>query len=295
MPTVVNTPLQSQYGFESPSFVVDNAGNITARSITLEVVDDTTTDVAADIAVTEVGGNFRIDAGTVDNAGITLYRNTSKSIDLTLTTLTFSIFSSVGGTLTLYNDGVKHNDGTIEAEAQGKNSGRLFVALPSTAPDVLYYGNATGTIYGTITVLDPSGLFGDMQITGGTESSSILTGALTVAGGVGIAKDLYIGGSLNVAGVGIPRLESPTNLELEAANKIILQIDNVTLGELNSAGLAATINNSTIDNTVIGGTTPATAAFTSATVVGIPASNTSITNKEYVDGQALSLAIAFGL
>ena len=38
-----------------------------------------------------------------------------------------------------------------------------------------------------------------------------------------------------------------------------------------------------------------TAAFTSATVVNTPTVDSSITNKQYVDSTALSLAIAFGL
>ena len=35
MPTTVNTPLRSDYGFKSPSFNVDLNGNITATTITL--------------------------------------------------------------------------------------------------------------------------------------------------------------------------------------------------------------------------------------------------------------------
>jgi hypothetical protein len=296
MPTIVNTPLQSEYGFSSPSFVVDNEGNITARSITLEVVDEVEIDeVAADHIITEVSGNFRLDGGLVDNAAFTLYRNSSITLDLdTLSTLTFSIYSSISP-LTLYNEGLRHSDGTKDADSQGNSEGRLYISLPASAPDTLYYGNSDGSVYGVINVFDPSGLFGDMSITGNTESTSVLTGALTVAGGVGIAKDLYVGGALNIAGVGIPRLESATNLELSAGNKIIVEADGVSLGEINSSGLAMTINNSSIDNTIIGATTPSTGTFTSALVTNVPTTDESVTNKQYVDSQTLSLAIAFGI
>ena len=98
-----------------------------------------------------------------------------------------------------------------------------------------------------------------------------------------------------MSGIGIAKLDSTTNLDINAANKIILQIADTKLGELNSSGLAVTINNSTIDNTVIGNTTPAAAAFSAATIATAPTVGSSVTNKDYVDSQALSLAIAFGL
>ena len=116
-----------------------------------------------------------------------------------------------------------------------------------------------------------------------------------MAGGVGIAEDLYVGGRLNVSGTGIAKLDSTTNLDINAANKIILQVGNIKLGEINSQGLAIAINNSSIDNTVIGATSPSTAAFTSGTVSSLPIVKTSLTNRQYVDSTSLSLAIAFGL
>jgi len=294
MPTIVNNAFKSEYGFDSPSFTVDELGNITARSITLEVVSDDDAFVT-DFAVTESGGNFRIDGGGANNPPITLYRNGTKTFDLELSTITMNIFSAVGANPVAYTNGLRHSDGTTLADSQGKSDGTLYVSIPSNAPDVLYYGNADGTVYGTITVENPTGLFGSASITSTTAATSTTTGALTVAGGVGIAEDLYVGGQLNVSGIGIAKLDSTTNLDINAANKIILQIADTKLGELNSSGLAVTINNSTIDNTVIGNTTPAAAAFSAATIATAPTVGSSVTNKDYVDSQALSLAIAFGL
>lgn len=302
MSTTINAPLKSEYGFNSPSFTVDSIGNITARSITLDVTEPGVdpTEVPADFAITEVGGNFRLNAGVVDNEGITLFRNDTKSIDIELTTLTLSIFSSVSGTITLYSTGLRHDNGTTGVDSQSTSEGRLFISLPATAPDVLYYGNVDGTIYGIINVLDPTGLFSDVTITNTTDSSSPLTGALTVAGGAGIAEDLYIGGSLNVAGVGIPRLDSPTNLELNAANKIILQIDNTLIGEIDSQGLTtdiinSTLVNSTINNTTIGNSVPTSATFTTAEITTAPTNNNDATNKTYVDTTVTALSIALGM
>ena len=57
-----------------------------------------------------------------------------------------------------------------------------------------------------------------------------------------------------------------------------------------------TITNSTIDSTVIGGTSPSTGNFTNITTVTgqittLPTSNTDIANKQYVDSVAQGLNI----
>ncbi len=288
MATITNSPFRSNYGFKSPSFTVDEVGNITARSITLEVSDDT--EVAADNNITEVGGNFRLDGGATDNQGLTLFRTTQKTIDITLSTLTFSIFSNVSGTPTLYNDGLRHSDGTTGASAQGKNSGRLFISLSSSAPNTLYYGNSDGTIHGILTVLDPQGLFSDTNITGTTNSTSTSTGVLKVAGGVGIALNTNIGGSLSVGNM----ITANGGVTGDLTGSVYS--DNSTLLVDSVAGqIVGPINNSTIDNTTIGATTPSTAAFTTATLSGAVTGTTAVPNKKYVDETSTAFAIAFGI
>ena len=292
MSTIVNAPLKSKSGFESSGFAVDSLGNITAKSLILEGAE---AGAAADFTFSEVGGNFRLSGNIADNPALTMYRNTSKTIDVTLSTITFSIFSSVVGTLTLYNEGLRHSDSSTGAGSQGKSSGRLTFNMPSDAPDQLYYGNADGTIYGTITVLDPIGLYGSIEVTGTTSATSSLTGAVTVAGGVGIAGDLYVGGTLNIDGIGITSIGSPTDLDITAANKIFVKIDGTTIGTVTPTGSSLPVVDTTINNTVIGATTPKEATFTAATIAALPASASAVTNKQYVDSTALSLSIAFGL
>lgn len=296
MSTIVNAPLRSKYGFESPSFAVDSLGNIIARSITLEVEDAVeNASAAADFSFEEVNNNFRLDNNANNNPSITFTRNSTTSIDLDLTSFTFNIFSSVGDTLTLYNTGLKHSDGTTGVDAQGKNSGRLSFTTPVSTPNILYYGNATGTIYGIINVVDPVGVFSTIDINSTTASTSSTSGALTVAGGVGIEGDLYVAGSLNIDGIGLTSISSPTNLELEAVNQIVLKIDGNKLGTISSTGSDLPIENTTINNTTIGTVTPTTAAFTSATVSNDPIVNSGVANKQYVDRTAVALAVAFGL
>tara|TARA_B110000977_G_scaffold70439_1_gene95644 strand:- start:156 stop:1040 length:885 start_codon:yes stop_codon:yes gene_type:complete len=294
MPTIVNAPFRSKFGYDSPSFTVDSAGNITARSITLDVSDNNV-EIAADFKFQDTTGNFRLINNLIDNPSITIVRNTGNTIDLDLTNFTFNIFDSIGGTVTLYNSGLRHTDGTVDSDAQGKASGRLYITPSVATPDTLYYGNAAGTIYGIVNVTDPTGTFGTVAVNTTTESTSSTTGALVVAGGVGVAGDLYVAGSLNIDGLGITKISSSTNLELEATNEIVVKIDGSKLGIIKSTGSSVPVEDTTINNTTIGAVVPSAAAFTSATVSTEPAELNAIANKKYVDRTATALSIAFGL
>lgn len=288
---VTNSPFESQYGFKGPGFSVDAEGNITATSIITNEVDS---DVAAvNFTVTETDNEFTFEEFESSNPEITISRSSSYKFGLTVPNLGLTIYSELPDTK--YNTGLVHSDGSTGEDAQGKLEGVLTFNVPLNAPDILYYGNSLGNVYGVINVVDPQGRFGTVDVNSTTNATNSLSGAITVAGGVGIEKDLYVGGSLNVDGIGIPKLSSSTNLELNAGNKIILQVENITLGEINSQGLSITINNSTINNTAIGATSPSTAAFTAATVENLPTTGSGVSNKQYVDSTSLALSIAFGL
>jgi|TARA_B110000879_G_scaffold149746_1_gene194091 hypothetical protein len=288
---VINSPFESQYGFKAPGFSVDNEGNITATSIITSAAPSES-DVV-DFVVGELNNAFTIVGYAASNPTITIARAGSYKFGLTVPNLGFTIYSALPSTK--YNTGLVYQDSTTGVDAQGKLTGTLTFNVALGTPDVLYFGNAIGNVYGTINVIDPVGQFSTIDVNSTANATSSTTGAVTIAGGASVEKDFYIGGELNISGLGIPRLSSLTNLELNATNKVILQVDNIKLGELNSTGLAVTINNSTIDNTVIGATTPSTAAFTSGTVASSPTTDTSMTNRQYVDSTSLSLAIAFGL
>jgi hypothetical protein len=288
---VINSPFESQYGFKAPGFSVDELGNITATSITTSIEDNSS--ALVNFTVIETGSQFTFLEFEGNNPAITIFRSSVYRFLLDTPELKFKIFNL--DQETLYNTGLSHSDGSSGVDAQGKETGTLIFAVSASAPDILYYGDNTGSIFGTINIVDPQGSFSTLDVNATTASTSSTTGALTVAGGVGIAGDLYVAGSLNIDGIGITTISSPTNLELEAANQIIVKVDGNTLGLLGNTGSTIPVINTTINNTVIGLTTPATAAFTSATVVNTPTVDSSITNKQYVDSTALSLAIAFGL
>lgn len=300
------TPFESGYGFKSPGFSVDTEGNLTATSF--NIVQDVVAGVY-DFVLSETDNtNFTIQNYIGNNPSITLSRGKTYTFQLSLSNFTFFIKKSDG--TTNQTAGLSHSSGDIGEDAQGKSSGILSFTVPSSAEDTLYYQNADGTAQGTITIVDPAGLFSTVSVTSETNSTSGSTGALVVAGGLGVAKDLYVEGSLNVAGTGISRLDSSNNLELNSANKIILQIDNVTVGSVNSEGLTTTLNNSSmltstigtstittsiIDNTTIGLTTPTSAKFTTAEITSAPLNNNDATNKSYVDTTVTALSIALGM
>jgi len=290
--TVLNSPLKSKFGFTSSGFIVDELGNISAKSIILVDAAVPDPELPADYTFTEVSNNFRNSLG-VYNPQIIVYRGKTVAIDITLSSITFNIVTA--DKTTFFSTGLTHDSGTSGNAAQGKSSGRIAWAVPITAPNTLYYADASGTIFGTINVSNPPSAFSAVQITGTDASTSSSTGALTVAGGLGVTGDLYVGGTLNIDGLGITSISSPTDLQLEAANNIIIKIDGTSLGVVTATGSSVPVVNTSINNTVIGATTPSTAVFTSAIIAALPSSNTAVTNKQYVDSTALSLSIAFGL
>jgi len=300
MAVIKNSPFESRYGFKSKNFTVDDQGNINASSLTLIQSD---AGLASDFTITEnvTKTEFLINSLEDENPTINLERTRSYTFILNTPTLTFTIFNPT--TDQAYTDGIIHSDGSRGSDAVEKTSGSYTFRVPIDAPDALEYRGVDSQgedVVGTINVTDSSGLFGSLQVTNETNSLDILTGALVVKGGTAIAKNLNVGGNItaqgiDLNGVGIPKLESNTNLELSATNKIIVKIDDVFLGEITNNGSSIPINNTTIENTTIGSALPATANFVSATIVNQPITTNSATNKKYVDTTATALAITFGL
>ena len=107
---VVKSPFEAQHGFKSPGFTVDEAGNVTLRSVTYTITEETT-DVSGDYVVRDAGGNFTFDGqfqdgSTTDlesNPGVTLTRGSAYVFNLILRTtnqagqtlgnMSFNIFS----------------------------------------------------------------------------------------------------------------------------------------------------------------------------------------------------------
>lgn len=77
-------------------------------------------------------------------------------------------------------------------------TGALVVSGGVGIGGALYAGSIQDTAIGSTTA--NTGAFTTLTSSSTTDSSSSITGAVTIAGGMGIAKKLYIGGTLNVTG-----------------------------------------------------------------------------------------------
>lgn len=279
-------PFRSEYGFSSPAFTVDADGNIIANSITLSQSETGDTSVV-DFEVTYSGSAFLIDGYIGNNPGIELARGRTYVFSLSTSAIGFYITNADGS---YYNTGLIHSSGDRGEDAQGKSTGTLQFTVPTNAPDFLRYSDSS-SVFGIITVVDPIGTFSTASINSLTNSTNPITGALKVAGGVGIEKSLYVGELINAHDI-----ESDSSLNIVAANEIKLIIsDSSVIGTVDASGLSIPITGSSINNTVIGNTTPAAGTFTTAQVSNSPTDSTDVTNKNYVDTQVTALAIAFGL
>lgn len=126
----------------------------------------------------------------------------------------------------------------------------------------------------------------------------------TVTPGTGVFTDLTSNNITSVSGIfsnlstvelGVPVLESNTNLILSATNALVFKVNGVNKGKVNSSGIDIPVVNTTINNTSIGLLVPAVASFTSATITEPPATPLSATTKNYVDNRVSAFAIAFGM
>lgn len=80
----------------------------------------------------------------------------------------------------------------------------------------------------TLTVSSTSSFAGVMTVSNATQSTSTTTGAVKIAGGVGVVKDVFLGGALSVAGA--------STLIGAAAVSDATQSTSTTTGSLKTAG-----------------------------------------------------------
>jgi len=315
-------PFESDFGFKSPGFTVDDEGNVVVKSLSYLEDENGNVNLEQDYGVGNAGTQFVLSDGlgnplTGQNPSITLERGQSYIFELTLTgTLTFNIINAAGDAL--YNTGVSHttadNTETTGADAQGKQTGFFTFVVPINAPDTLYYGDLNAGTLGTINIEFPTitgiGQFSELVVSGNsslgpteiidtTESLSLSSGALIVAGGAAVKKDLNVGGDLianqiKTNGTGYAVFETQTNLGFNVGNRIDVIVGDTLIGNITAEGSALKISGTTIDDTVIGGTTPSSASFTDATVSKTASLPNDITNKTYVDLNSAAFAIALG-
>lgn len=291
MSIVQGTPLESKYGFKGPLFSVDENGNIIAASITLASSNPTN----ADFTVSESASDFVFAGRTGVNPTLQLSKSQKYTFDLVLPSLGFTIYAT--NQVALYSVGLTHSDGTVGANAQGKLSGTLSFSIPTDAPSQLWYGSSSnGTIFGSIEIIDPVGVFSTVSISSETDSNNAFTGALVVSGGAAIQKTLTVGSIINTPEISVLDIRSSGNLTLQADGTIIVRgNDSSVVGIISNTGSTIPVNNTSVNSTVIGNVTPSSATFTTATITGVVTQPNSVSTKQYVDNVSTALAIAFGL
>jgi len=331
---VTLNPFFSKYGFKGPGFTVDADGNVSVKSLSSETpiediiqqVSDTLTTV--EIAIGESNGNFTVD-GTDGNPDITLTKGRTYRFNLDLTSISFNIRDENDNLVTADIQHVK--DGTVSTGnlAHNKQDGYVEWVVPATASGY-YYADVANAIRGDFVFVDPEitgiGSFtsllvtgtsefrddlavnanisqsGQLTLTNTTQSTSPTTGSLITAGGVGIAKDLFVGGnviakSFKIDSAGEPTLESQSNLEFKAGNAVVFTVNDIEQGRITSSGSNLPVVNTSIENTRIGAGKPSTGKFTELLMsenITRSSDPQSVTTREYVDSADIVYSIVFG-
>ena len=242
--TVIKSPFEAQHGYKSPGFTVDNDGNVTVRTLTYTVTEET--EVSGDFIMRQTGtgvwAKFTVDnyyvTGTntlQENPGLAIERGSAYTFTLLLGSedLSFNIKqddSSNPGQYLAYNEGLKHTseDGLTEltqGDAQGQKTGKVTFTVPANAPTPLYYADSDGTPIGVITVSDPT-------ISGIGSFSSILTTGNLTAQGENATITLAPTGSSGTVVINPSNGGTLSNMDINALK--LTTTDSVTMGGTNA-------------------------------------------------------------
>jgi hypothetical protein len=127
--------------------------------------------------------------------------------------ITAASFAGSGANLTgIDATSIKDSGGNVKIQAQ--SSGAMYTGIHTFLGNVSVGGTLT---YEDVTNVDSVGLItarNGINISDTTQSSSTTTGALKVAGGVGIAKNLYVAGQLHLPEGAEFRMGTSSNLEI---------------------------------------------------------------------------------
>ena len=233
----LSTPVGVGSTVQVVAYKAYNVATVKATELDTTVTGNTI-NLSGDITATNVTANTAIYVGSAFTA------NAAGDVE-TIGIITASSFSGDGTGLT----GVASTDNIITGTAAtftntGVNAGvpNLNVVGLATVGILTAYG----TLSGTVAEFSAESTFSDVLNIGGivnanatTDSTSTTTGALIVDGGVGIAKNVYIGAGLSVAGT--LTYEDVTNVDSVGMVTAKSGV-NVSGGELN-VGLGFSVGN----------------------------------------------------
>ena len=169
--SIIQKPLTSATGFRSPGYNVDSAGNLTAASIN-------------SLGSLLIGGQPFIQgsslASTITGSNLTSVGH--------LISLSVASDTASNDILTVTNAGVRTSAITLLE----LNNGLLRID-PVNNPNTV----EIGPVGATAVKLEVSG---SITVGATTESTSTATGAVVVPGGVGVEKNISVGGDANITG-----------------------------------------------------------------------------------------------
>jgi hypothetical protein len=195
---------------------------------------------------------------------------------------------------TVFNAGLVYNgtvftttnvvvSGTTDSVNYGVNTGSLITLGGAAVAKSLYVGgdiNVVGNINlvgaGADTITATTGTYQNIAVTGTNGTISGITGALTVAGGVGIAGGLYVGstftatGHITVEGVTSTGATGTGNIVFSASPSVT---GTLTAANINASGYA----------TISGGSTISALTVTNALTVG---TTLTVTGQSLLNGGA---------
>jgi hypothetical protein len=169
--SVIQKPLTSASGFRSPGFNVDLNGNLTANSIN-------------SIGSLLIGGQPFIQGSSLAS---TITGSSLTSVGR-LVSLNVASDLATNSILTVTNAGVRTSAITLL-----ELNGGLLKIDPVNSPNQVNIG----PVGATAVKLAVSGV---ITIGATTQSTSTVTGALLVPGGVGVVKNINVGGDANITG-----------------------------------------------------------------------------------------------
>lgn len=221
------------------------SGNATHGIVTL-TVDNT---VLSNDSIIITGGDDAVVAGnsSLINVNVTstlstvLGRGSTTTSTIGVGNTTITGFANVTtdlhvGTTSQFDGAITVGNSTVNAVISSAGNidtdGTLTVAGASTINNTLAAGNTTVTGFANVS---GAGTFGGaVNIDDATQSTSTSTGALIVDGGIGVAKNLYVGGNLVVEGtttqVASTTVTIDDNLIKLAANQTDTDADLVDAG-----------------------------------------------------------------
>ena len=197
------------------------------------------------------------------------------------------------GTSVLQSD-TAGNLNWVAMAAGSSGAGSGTVAIPGAQYQIAAYYSGTGASVSGSTTFTNNTATGIVNITHATESTTSTTGALTVAGGAGIAKSLFVGTTLSVGSA--PGYSVPNNLAtfvstVNSYNQLVIQ--NRSNGTSASANLVVN-NDSSTDSTFYGEIGMNSSTFSGTGALSAPnATYVSATSGPLVLGTTTSHPIRF--